>query len=128
MPYYAFSSLSDQFGRKPVIVVGLTGIVVFVIAFGFSRSFAWALITRALAGTLAGNGMLINNAVADMTDESNQAQAYAIIGLTLNVASVIGPFIGCVMFFFVTRSRCIEFMLFTVAPSQILTIPFRARW
>ena len=85
---------ADQFGRKPVIIVSLTGIVVFVISFGLSRTFAWALITRALAGTVAGNGMLINNAAADITDETNQAQAYAIIGLSLNVAQVIGPFIG----------------------------------
>ena len=90
---------SDRFGRKPVILVSLVGIVIFVISFGLSRSFLWALATRALAGTLAGNGMLINNAVADISDDTNQARAYAIIGLSLNDASVTGPFIGFVLLF-----------------------------
>ena len=40
--------------------------------------------------------MLINSAVGDITDESNQAQAYAFIGLAFNAASVIAPLLGWV--------------------------------
>lgn len=48
--------------------------------------------------------MLINNCVADISDDTNQAQAYAIIGLSLNVAQIIGPFIGCVLSILPIRS------------------------
>ena len=41
--------------------------------------------------------MIINSAVGDMTDETNQAQAYAWIGLAYNVASILGPAIGYVV-------------------------------
>lgn len=110
----------DQFGRKPVIVVSQSGIIIFVLAFGLSRSFAWALITRALAGALAGNGMLINNVIADITDDTNQAQAYAATGLSLNVAQVIGPFIGykpCLSTFFA--------LLFLLTRSLVVRSPIR---
>ncbi|KAL5514419.1 hypothetical protein ACEPAG_2507 [Sanghuangporus baumii] len=86
--------LADQVGRKPVLLIGLSGIVVCTILFGLSKSFMWTIATRAVAGALSGNTMIINSAVGDMTDETNQAQAYSWIGLAYNIASVLGPVIG----------------------------------
>ena len=62
--------------------------------FGFSKSFQWAFFTRFLAGGLSGNVAVLLSAVGDMTDETNQAQAYTIFGVANNVAQMVGPFIG----------------------------------
>ena len=83
-------------GRKPVLLIGLSGVVICTVLFGLSRSFVFAVATRAAAGALSGNTMIINSAVGDITDETNQAQAYAWIGLAYNIASILGPAIGYV--------------------------------
>ena len=40
-----WSRLSDRIGRKPVILIGLFGTTLSMLAFGLSRTF-WALIVR----------------------------------------------------------------------------------
>ncbi|OAF58213.1 hypothetical protein VC83_06582 [Pseudogymnoascus destructans] len=47
---------SDMFGRKPVILVGLTSTMIMSILWGFSTSLTWAIIARALSGGGNGNG------------------------------------------------------------------------
>ncbi|EJD05439.1 MFS general substrate transporter [Fomitiporia mediterranea MF3/22] len=86
--------LADRWGRKPMLLIGLAGVALCTILFGMAKSFIFAVATRAVAGALAGNSMIINSSVGDITDESNQAQAYAWIGLSYNVASIVGPAIG----------------------------------
>lgn len=44
--------LSDRIGRRPVILTGLTGTMISIFLFGLSKSFAWAIISRALCGLL----------------------------------------------------------------------------
>lgn len=45
---------SDIYGRKPILLLGLTSTMITSILWGFSRSIYMAIIVRALAG--AGNG------------------------------------------------------------------------
>jgi MFS family permease len=47
---------SDMFGRKPVILLGLTSTMIMSILWGFSTSLTWAIIARALSGGGNGNG------------------------------------------------------------------------
>lgn len=47
---------SDVFGRKPVILMGLTSTMIMSILWGFSTSLTWAIIARALSGGGNGNG------------------------------------------------------------------------
>jgi len=44
--------LSDRIGRRPVILMGMTGTMISIFLFGLSKSFAWAIISRALCGVL----------------------------------------------------------------------------
>lgn len=86
--------LSDKLGRKPVILTGLTGAMLMTLLFGLSKSFMWAFVTRSLSGALSGNVPVLISSVGDITDDTNQAQAYAIFGLAANIAQVAGPAIG----------------------------------
>ncbi|KAL5527640.1 hypothetical protein ACEPAG_6441 [Sanghuangporus baumii] len=89
-----WGSLSDQIGRKPVLLLGFIGAMLSTLMFGFSKSFLWALTTRCLAGGLSGNIAVLLSAVGDMTDETNHARAFALFGVANNVAQMAGPFIG----------------------------------
>ena len=75
-------------------MLSLLGQALSTLIFGLSKTLWLAIATRALAGFVGGNAMLINSAVGDITDESNQAQAYAFVGLAFNAATVIAPLLG----------------------------------
>ena len=46
--------VSDKVGRKPILLMGLAGTGISMIAFGFSPNLTTALIARALGGLLNG--------------------------------------------------------------------------
>ena len=50
-----WGSLSDRYGRKPILLLGCVGTCVSLMMVGFSTSFTMALIGRILGGLLNGN-------------------------------------------------------------------------
>ncbi|KAG0709389.1 major facilitator superfamily domain-containing protein [Suillus ampliporus] len=50
-----WSRLSDRIGRKPVLLVGLSGTCMSMLCFGLSRSFWSLVISRCMCGVLNGN-------------------------------------------------------------------------
>lgn len=46
--------MSDIFGRKPVLVIGLFGTGISMVIFGFAKSLPVALIARGIGGALNG--------------------------------------------------------------------------
>ena len=46
---------ADIFGRKPVILSGMTCTMICGLLWGFSSSLTWAIVTRSLAGASNGN-------------------------------------------------------------------------
>mgnify|MGYP006193918889 FL=1 len=89
--------LSDRWGRKPVIVVGLLVFAAGSIVAATADSVLGLVIGRALqgAGAIAGAVMAL---VADLTSEQNRTKAMAAIGASIGVsfavALVLGPFIA----------------------------------
>ena len=49
-----WGKLSDRFGRKPILLMGLAGTFLSMLVFGFAQSLPVALIGRALGGLLNG--------------------------------------------------------------------------
>lgn len=89
--------LSDVWGRKPVIVMGLAVFVVGSVVAALSDS-VWGLILgRALqgAGAIASAVMAL---VGDLTSEQNRTKAMATIGasigLSFSVAMILGPILA----------------------------------
>ena len=53
--------MSDTMGRKPILIIGLVGIILCTFSFGLSKTFVMTLVTRAIGGALSGNAMIINS-------------------------------------------------------------------
>jgi MFS family permease len=86
--------LSDRWGRKPCILIGLLGTGTSMMLFGFSKTFAWALVTRTMGGALNGNIAIAKSMAAELTDSTNRAKGFAIFPLIFGIGSIFGPIIG----------------------------------
>ncbi|KAJ7510502.1 member of major facilitator superfamily multidrug-resistance, DHA1 sub-family [Mycena galericulata] len=89
-----YARLSDRIGRKPVILIGLLGLSISMYCFGLSRTFWGLVLSRSLNGALNGNIGVIKSMVAEMTDSTNIAQAYAYMPMAWSTGGVLGPIIG----------------------------------
>jgi MFS family permease len=86
--------LSDRVGRRPVLLVGLAGSVVFYTMFGFADSLAWLFAARIGAG-LCGATISISAAyIADVTKPEERARGMALIGAAFGIGFTVGPVLG----------------------------------
>ncbi|PFH50071.1 hypothetical protein AMATHDRAFT_146091 [Amanita thiersii Skay4041] len=91
---YHWARLSDIVGRRPVIIGGAAGLAVSTLFFGVSTNFLEILISRCIAGIFSGTAAVLLSALGEITDSTNQAQAFPIFGLFWPLGSIIGPLIG----------------------------------
>ncbi|KAG8217332.1 major facilitator superfamily domain-containing protein [Butyriboletus roseoflavus] len=91
---YQWARLSDVIGRRPVVLVGILGIAATTLMFGLSKSLAVVLVTRCIGGLASGNIAVIHSVLGEITDASNQADAFPIYGLIWPLGSIVGPLIG----------------------------------
>jgi len=86
--------LSDRVGRRPVLLVGLTGSALSYLLFALAGNFWVLLLSRMVAG---GMGATINVAqayLADVTAPERRARAMGLIGAAFGLGFVVGPAIG----------------------------------
>ncbi|KAH9008180.1 major facilitator superfamily domain-containing protein [Lactarius deliciosus] len=88
---------SDHIGRKPILLLGLTGSVVSTILFGPSRSFCALVLSRCLNGVLDGNLGIIKSMIAELLDETNVARGFSLLLMARAAGYMTGPFIGGVL-------------------------------
>lgn len=87
--------LSDKIGRKPVLLMGMSGTGLSVLIFGFSPNLQVALFARALGGFLNGNIGVLQTTVGELvTVKEHQSRAYAVMPLVWCIGSIVGPMIG----------------------------------
>jgi len=86
--------LSDRVGRRPVLLIGLIGNTVCTLLFGLSKSFWQAILFRSINGLLNGNLGVVKSYIREITDETNQSQAFSYMGLVWGLSSVVGPVAG----------------------------------
>lgn len=82
--------LSDRVGRRPVILFGLFGLMLFMICFGLSKTLLQLIISRALAGALNANTGIIKSMIREITDEASFPRAASFMPLTWTVGEAIG--------------------------------------
>jgi MFS family permease len=90
-----WGTASDRFGRKPIILLGLTFTMIFSLAFGLSKSLAMLISCRGMIGFMNGNVGIIRTAVAEMvTDKELQPRAFSVMPMVWTVGSIFGPAFG----------------------------------
>jgi DHA1 family bicyclomycin/chloramphenicol resistance-like MFS transporter len=90
-----YGTLSDSFGRRPVILVALVLYTLGSIGAALAPSFGWLLAFRALQGLSAGAGSVIGQAIVQ--DRFSGAQAQKIMShimMVFGLAPAIAPVLG----------------------------------
>eukprot|EP00126_Sphaerothecum_destruens_P011006 Sdes_comp20838_c0_seq1m17516 len=68
--------------------------MVCVLMFGLSQNLAWAVVVRGLNGLANGNFGVIKVYLREITDSTNQATTFALLGFVWGLGSMIGPLMG----------------------------------
>jgi MFS family permease len=61
-----WGSISDRYGRKPVVLIGLGGVALSCLIFGLAQQYWVALLARFVGGALNGNVAVMQTMVAEM--------------------------------------------------------------
>lgn len=89
--------LSDRIGRRPVLMVGLAGSVVFYAMFGFAtvgKSLFWLFVSRIGAGVAGATISTAHAYIADCTTLQTRAKGMALIGAAFGLGFTGGPLFG----------------------------------
>ena len=86
--------VSDKIGRKPVILLGTILTAVCFVAFGFVRTLPQAIIVQALMGLCNGNAGVVSTCLGEITDRSNQSQAFTYLPVLYGLGGITGPIVG----------------------------------
>ncbi|MEF8840601.1 MAG: MFS transporter [Haloarculaceae archaeon] len=115
-------SLSDQYGRRPVIVLSLAGGVVAWTLFGLAEALWTLFLARSLAGAMGGNLSATQAYVADITPREERASALGLLGAAFGMGFVFGPGIGAVLSFDTTVAA-VDAALPAVVPVNRFSLP-----
>jgi DHA1 family tetracycline resistance protein-like MFS transporter len=86
--------LSDRFGRRPVLLVSLSGLGLDFLFMAFAPTLAWLFVGRLISGATSGVFSTANAYVADVTAPADRARAFGWMGAAFNVGFLAGPAIG----------------------------------
>ncbi|WP_395631025.1 TCR/Tet family MFS transporter [Aquidulcibacter sp.] len=87
-------ALSDQYGRRPIILLACVGLGVSYFATAVAPTFLAFLAARVISGATAGNISAANAYVADVTPPAGRAKAFGMLGAAFGVGFTFGPAMG----------------------------------
>ncbi|MGD8496088.1 MAG: MFS transporter, partial [Gemmatimonadales bacterium] len=89
-----WGSLSDFYGRRPLLILGLFGSAVSYLVFGLASTVAVLLVSRVLGGIMGATVPVAQAIVADSTTPERRARGMGMIGAAFGLGFVFGPAIG----------------------------------
>jgi multidrug resistance protein len=87
-------SLSDRFGRRPILIISLIGTCASFILFGLANSVFMLFAARILDGLTGGNISVAQAMVSDISSPKERAKNFGILGSAFGFGFVIGPAVG----------------------------------
>jgi DHA1 family multidrug resistance protein-like MFS transporter len=87
--------LSDKYGRKPIIIVGLIGFVIMQLLTGLATSLTMLYVARIFGGIFTSSVIPVSNAyLSDITSEKRRTKIMGWSGVAISSGVIFGPVIG----------------------------------
>ncbi|HRH69665.1 MAG TPA: MFS transporter [Flavobacteriales bacterium] len=93
-----WGTLSDRFGRRPVIMIALAISAVSYVLFAHATTLVVLIISRMLTGAGSGNITAAQAYITDITPPENRAKALGLIGAAFGLGFIFGPPLGSLVF------------------------------
>ncbi|MFM7813261.1 MAG: TCR/Tet family MFS transporter, partial [Flavobacteriales bacterium] len=90
-------SLSDRFGRRPILLISIFGFFIDFLLLGFAPSIGWLFAGRVLAGIMGASYTTAMAYTADVTTEENRPKYFGMLGATFGMGFILGPGIGALL-------------------------------
>jgi MFS transporter, DHA1 family, tetracycline resistance protein len=86
--------LSDRYGRRPILIIGLLGSAASYVVFAFAQTVGVLLLSRIMAGVGGANIPVAQAYIADVTTPAQRAGGMGLIGAAFGLGFIFGPAIG----------------------------------
>lgn len=86
--------LSDQVGRRPVILASLFGFTIDYLVLAFAPNITWLFIGRIMSGITGASFTTAQAYIADVSKPEDRAKNFGVVGAAFGVGFIIGPAIG----------------------------------
>ncbi len=90
-------SLSDRFGRRPVLLLSCLGLGLDYILMALAPTWQWLWLGRLLSGITAASFATAGAYVADVTPPEKRAASYGIFGAAFGLGFILGPAVGGIL-------------------------------
>jgi len=90
-------NLSDQFGRRPILLVSLAAYGIDLVIMGLAPTIVWLFIGRALSGVFGATYAVAQAYIADSAPGAQRAKGFGWLGAAYGAGFVIGPAIGGIL-------------------------------
>jgi DHA1 family tetracycline resistance protein-like MFS transporter len=90
-------SLSDRYGRRPVILLALVGMGINYVLLAFAPTLWLFALGRMIAGAFGATFSAAGAYLADVTPPEKRAQSFGLIGAAFGVGFITGPALGGVL-------------------------------
>jgi MFS family permease len=101
-------SLSDRYGRRPVLLISMAGNLLSGALWLFADSFGMYAMSRVVGGLSEGNVQMSIAVISDVTDKTNRSKSLALVGVAFSLAFTLGPSLGA---YFASRTIGVGSML-----------------
>lgn len=87
-------NLSDQYGRRSIILISLFGFAIDYILLALAPSIAWLFFGRIIAGITGASISTASAYIADISTDEDRTKNFGLIGAAFGLGFIIGPVIG----------------------------------
>ncbi|MEY4052374.1 MAG: MFS transporter [Chitinophagia bacterium] len=87
-------SLSDHYGRRPILLFSLLGFGLDYIFLAFAPTIGWLFVGRIFSGITGASITTAAAYMADISDEKTRAKNFGMIGAAFGIGFIIGPLLG----------------------------------
>lgn len=87
-------ALSDRYGRRPVLLLGLLGMGVNFLVTALATEFWMLIAVRVMGGAVCANIAVANAYVADISEPADRAKNFGLLGAMFGLGFIMGPVLG----------------------------------